>query len=280
MTGVFQVGNLSAARQGESRPEGRARVRLTGKQRRTPMSTADIINNVLGVWGYKISKNSPKEYEEFSDIYTICKPYTMTSIERMYALYKSVEYIAKNKIPGDFIECGVWRGGSSMLIALTLSKFSANDRKIYLFDTFEGMSTPSEKDVDFKGQKADLLLKKAQEKTGIWCYADLEDVQNNMAKTNYPSDKLAFIKGKVEDTLSDFQHQEIALLRLDTDWYASTLIELRRLYPMLVSKGVLIIDDYGHWAGARKAVDEYINNHPLPLLLNRIDYSGRLIVKP
>ena len=240
-----------------------------------------IINSILKKFDHKISKinkNEGLEYDEFVDIYNACRPYTMTSIERLYSLYKGVEYIIKNNIEGDFIECGVWRGGCTMAIAMTLNKFNITNRKIFLFDTFEGMSEPTENDVDLQGSSAK-ELKKTIEKTGKWCYAEIEDVKNNMAKTEYPSNMIEYIKGKVEDTLPSFEERKIALLRLDTDWYESTLIELQKLYPMLVSKGVLIIDDYGHWAGSKKAVDEYIKEFNLPLLLNRVDYSGRLSIK-
>jgi len=240
-----------------------------------------IISKIYNSFGYKLEKknhNAYNEYDEFIDIYNICKPYTMTSIERMFALYKGVEYIVKNNIPGDFVECGVWRGGSSMLIAMALNKFKVYDRNIYLFDTFEGMTDPTEKDVDTQGRSAK-KMKEAVEKNTKWCYADVEDVQNNMGKTGYPVQKIKYIKGKVEDTLPLFEEKELALLRLDTDWYESTLIEMKVLYPMLVSKGVLIIDDYGHWAGAKKAIDEYIEEYNLALFLSRIDYTGRCAVK-
>ncbi|HMT35418.1 MAG TPA: TylF/MycF/NovP-related O-methyltransferase, partial [Chitinophagaceae bacterium] len=107
------------------------------------------LNILFNKLGYKLLKDNEKEeYAEFYDLYLQCKPYTMTSIERMYALYKGVEYVVKNNIPGDFVECGVWKGGSSMLIALTLMKFGVNDRKIWMYDTFEGMSEPGEEDKD------------------------------------------------------------------------------------------------------------------------------------
>jgi len=87
------------------------------------------------------------------------------------------------------------------------------------------------------------------------------------------------VAGAVEDTLPDRAPMEIALLRLDTDWYASTKHELETLYPRLVSGGVLMLDDYGHWTGCRKAVDEYFAaNAPAPLL-NRIDYTARVATK-
>lgn len=101
-----------------------------------------------------------------------------------------------------------------------------------------------------------------------------------MRKTNFPEANLIYVKGKVEDTLPvNKPAGKIALLRLDTDWYESTKHELNILFPMLVQNGVLIIDDYGHWQGCRKAVDEYIQENKLPLLLNRIDYTGRIAIK-
>jgi O-methyltransferase len=237
------------------------------------------------LFGYKIeiaSKNSFDEYAEFRDVYEFCKEYTMTGIERMYALYKAVEYIVNNNIVGDIVECGVWRGGSSMLIAQTLMKFNCMNKVIYMYDTFEGMSTPTEKDKDVSGSSAHDLLKtsKKENKNSIWCIADLDDVKNNMAKTNYPSSNIRYIKGKVEHTIpQNMPESTVALLRLDTDWYESTLHEMKHLYPLLISEGVLIIDDYGHWQGAKKAVDEYFTAQNKSLLLNRIDYTGRIAIK-
>jgi hypothetical protein len=206
----------------------------------------------------------------------------MTGVERMYALYKSVEYIVKNNTKGDIVECGVWRGGSSMLIAKTLLKFNCTDKIIHLYDTFEGMSTPTEKDLDATGSSAADLLKapKTKDKDSIWCIADLDDVKNNMAKTNYPASNINYVKGKVEETIPENSPgNSIALLRLDTDWYESTQHEMKHLYPLLSTEGVLILDDYGHWQGAKKAVDEYFSTEKKSLLLNRIDYTGRIAIK-
>ncbi len=250
-----------------------------------------IVNSIkktLNFFGYDLIKKGHKslkpsfdEYSEFIDIYESCKEFSMTGVERMFALYKSIEYIIKNNIEGDFVECGVWRGGSSMVIAKTLAKFNVTDRKIYLYDTFEGMSEPTEKDISKDGYTADKMMKAADknDQTSVWCFADLDDVKNNMRKTGYPESNISFIKGKVEDTIpAKSPGSKIALLRLDTDWYESTLHEMKHLYPKLVSRGVLIIDDYGHWQGARQAIDEYFLTTS-PLLLNRIDYTGRIAVK-
>ena len=220
--------------------------------------------------------------EEFRELYYFCKPYTMTSVERMYALYQSVKYIIENNIPGDFIECGVWRGGSAMLIARYFFIHHITDRKLVLYDTYEGMSEPTEADKDYRGVTAEQQLK-ASEKTNesfIWCLASLEDVSRNIFSTGISSNQVEFVKGMVEDTIpSDMPFERIAILRLDTDWYESTLHELTHLYPLLVEKGILIIDDYGHWQGCRKAVDEYFERAKNRLLLNRIDVTGRLGMK-
>jgi O-methyltransferase len=113
-----------------------------------------------------------------------------------------------------------------------------------------------------------------------WCVAGLEDVKRNLYSTGYPKEKLHFIKGKVEDTVPGQAPENIAMLRLDTDWYESTAHELQHLYPRLAKNGVLIIDDYGHWLGSRKAVDEYFAKQSFCPLFNRMDYTGRLAVKP
>jgi O-methyltransferase len=222
------------------------------------------------------------EFKEFEEIYHLCKPYTMTGIERMFALYKAVEYIVKNNIEGDFVECGVWRGGSTMVMLKTLQKFNVTNRKVWLFDTYEGMSAPTEDDKDFTNLSADTQLKKSKKdaESIIWAYATLDDVKNNINLTNYPSENIFYIKGKVEDTIPNNEYfKSCSLLRLDTDWYESTKIELEHFYPLLQKKGVMIIDDYGHWQGCKKAVDEYFENQQFFPLLQRIDYTGRLFVK-
>jgi O-methyltransferase len=208
------------------------------------------------------------------------KPYSMTSSERLAALCEGVEYVCKNNVAGDFVECGVWKGGSCMAAALTFARLG-RDVPIWLYDTFEGMSEPTDLDRDSRtGASAAQLLarsKKFDTASSVRAYSPLEQVQKNLATTGYQ--RIKFIKGKVEDTIPSNIPDKICILRLDTDWYESTKHELQHLYPRLVSGGVLILDDYGHWAGARRAVDEYFAVQGLPMLLNRIDYSGRIGVK-
>ena len=213
-------------------------------------------------------------------------PYTMTGVPRLAALVNAVRYCETRGVPGDFAECGVWRGGSVLAMALTLGELGSRNRTLHLFDTFQGMTAPSEHDVsefdppaletwaeaERRGERAWSELMDAQ---GL----DEESVRRTVLESGYPAERVSLHAGPVEETLPASAPAAVALLRLDTDWYESTRHELEHLYPRLSPGGVLIIDDYGHWQGARRAVDEYFAEHPPPLLLNRIDYTGRIAVK-
>jgi O-methyltransferase len=206
------------------------------------------------------------------------KNYTMTTPERLNGLCEAVRYLTAACIEGDVVECGVWKGGSMMAVAEMLGRFGDHSRQLHLFDTFEGMSEPTEHDVSFRGDAAVATLESQREKDPEfqWCSSSLDEVRGHMRSTRYPSDKVHFVPGKVEDTIPGHAPEKIALLRLDTDWYESTRHELEHLFPRLTDGGVLIIDDYGHWQGARQAVDEYFANHGVAMLLNRLDYTGRI----
>lgn len=222
---------------------------------------------------------SPDMEPEFTELFTECHKYTMTSPERMYALYKAVEYVVRAGIPGDVVECGVWKGGSSMMMALALMHFGDTSRTLWLYDTFAGMPEPGERDRDRKGH--DSVEKWESNQRGDhneWCYSPLDEVKRNLARTGYPADRLVFVQGKVEDTIPGQKPAGTAILRLDTDWYSSTRHELEHLYPELAPGGVLVLDDYGTWEGARQATDEYFASRG-PLLLSRIDGTARMAVK-
>lgn len=220
----------------------------------------------------------------FMQIWSQVSGFTMTSLERGYALYQAVQYIVKGGIGGDFVECGVWKGGSCMLMALSLIAAGCTDRKIYLYDTFEGMTEPGGNDfIAWNGKSVserwDADKNGTTDNFTEWAVG-LEAVKKNIGMTGYPEENIIFVKGSVEKTLANLKPSSISLLRLDTDWYESTRSELEHLYPRLNQGGTLIIDDYGHFTGAKKAVDEYFNDLELPILLNRIDYTGRIGIKP
>ena len=238
-----------------------------------------LLQKFLGYCGYELRARDYALRDltpEQRAIVSTVRPFTMTSLERIVAAVEATEYIAANAIPGEIVECGVWRGGSMMAMALTLLRLQKNDRDLYLFDTFEGMTRPS--DMDGTTAQSEWKLNQTQDRNN-WCYASLDEVKQNMASTNYSAAKIHFVKGKVEDTLHGNAPETIALLRLDTDWYESTLHELEILYPRLSPGGVLIIDDYGQWQGCRRAVNEYFLKHKINLLLHRIDATGRIAIK-
>ena len=161
-----------------------------------------------------------------------------------------------------------------MAVALTLLRLGDTTRKLYLYDTFEGMPAPTANDVDLFGDTAQSMMDNAG---GPFLKVDLETTRRNMTQTGYPPNRIFLVPGRVEETIPASSPERIALLRLDTDWYDSTRHELVHLVPRLSRGGVLIIDDYGHWQGARKATDEYFSDKPI--LLNRMDYTGRMAVK-
>jgi O-methyltransferase len=204
----------------------------------------------------------------------IVSPNTMTSIERISELYHSLEYIRTNNIEGDLVECGVWKGGNIKGIIDYLDYHKMHDRKVWLYDTFSGMTEPEDTDVDLNGNKAEEILE------SVMCYAPLDYVKILMESSNFPKEKINYVVGDVLETLELEENipSKISLLRLDTDWYKSTKMELESLYPKLNNSGVLIVDDYGHWKGSKQAVDEFFKGSEIKI--HQIDYTGIKIIKP
>jgi hypothetical protein len=197
----------------------------------------------------------------------------MTSNARIVELYNSLEHIRINKIEGDFVECGVWKGGNILGIMEYLNFHKMTNRNVWLYDTFQGMTQPEDIDVDLYERKASNILEE------VMCYENLENVKKTLSLSNFPKDNVKYVAGDVSETL-DFIYnlpEKISLLRLDTDWYKSTLKELSVLYPKVTKNGVLIVDDYGHWKGSKKAVHEYFNINEIKIY--NIDYTGIKIIK-
>jgi hypothetical protein len=220
----------------------------------------------------------------FAEIAAKVRRHTRTfgaGVEAPWALYQAIAYVVRNGIPGDIVECGVWSGGSMLLAALALLHLGDTSRRIYLYDTFAGMPKPEPVDARWDGMPA-LPTWEHYQRTGRgWCFGGTQEhVRSVVASSGYPIDKLVFVEGMVEDTLPAMRPEQISLLRLDTDLYRSTHHELVHLYPRLSVGGVLIIDDYGAFQGARLATDQFIEENRLPLFLTRIDGSVRLAVKP
>jgi O-methyltransferase len=219
--------------------------------------------------------------EDVREVIRLVRPYTRTSKDKLHALVSATRYLSRHAIEGDVVECGVWRGGSMHAVARVLDGLGDHSRDLYLFDTFDGMTEPTEKDLrtgDSRSAK-ELMESQAKATAGIWAYASLEDVQEGFASVPYPAEKIHYVQGKVEDTVPAQAPERISLLRLDTDWYESTRHELEHLYPRLVPGGVLIIDDYGSWQGSTQATDEFLEASGARLLLLRAG-TGRIAIKP
>ncbi|MBV8980187.1 MAG: class I SAM-dependent methyltransferase [Acidimicrobiia bacterium] len=214
------------------------------------------------------------------------QPYTMTSPARVTALVRAVDYVERRGLQGAFVECGVWRGGSVLAMLLKLLELGVTSRHVYAFDSFEGMPEPTPADVSrYSGAALDEWNAARDARRRPW--GDVFDpasfsadaVRDVLRGSGYPAEAVHVEAGLVEDTIPASAPDELAILRLDTDWYESTRHELVHLYPRLVTGGVLIIDDYGHWEGCQRAVDEYFSGDAPPILLTPVDYTGRIGVK-
>lgn len=200
---------------------------------------------------------------------------TMVSDERLFSTIAATKYAIESGIKGDFVECGVWRGGNAFAAASIFQHYKS-DKKVYLYDTFSAFYDIAEtkSDVDDPYHIPGIERQSLVNTMGD----SFDDVKNRFKK--YGLDGICiFVKGDVAKTLlSDNKPLKISVLRLDTDWYNSTLAELVNLYPRVSIGGVLMIDDYGHCESARKATDDYFEGKRKPLF-QYIDYTGRLSIK-
>lgn len=255
-----------------------------------PMRVSAIPNKLLSVVGLRViplsvaQKRLPVEIDA-SDRevfqYVREKRLSTSTDERLFAAIMACRHVVERDVAGDFVECGVWRGGNS-IIAAHVFRNLGSAKNVWLFDTFAGMTEPTEVDINYRGERAREKFHNTRKGLGSdWCYAPLEEVQANFDGLGLLGARVKFVKGDVAQTLAQPEELpgSVAVLRLDTDWYESTRVELETLYPRLTPGGILIIDDYGHWGGARKAVDEYFSRHERPFL-QYIDQTARIGIKP
>jgi O-methyltransferase len=192
---------------------------------------------------------------------------SLVADESLFTTILACSHVAAHAIEGDFVECGVYRGGNA-IAAADVFRRRAPGRAVWLFDTFAGMTAPTAVDVSVNGVSADAKFRLHQ-KDGHneWQFASLDDVRRNFARASLHEANARYVKGDVLETLKAGPLPDrISVLRLDTDWYESTKLELELLYPRLARGGVLIVDDYGSWEGSRRAVEEYFALHPRPYL--------------
>lgn len=218
------------------------------------------------------------------DIVQKVEQFTMTDHLAIIGLIDAIDHIERTGVPGAVVECGVWRGGSSMAAALRLLAGGPPLRELWLYDTFSGMTAPSNQDVRNRdGLRAAVEFDRERsshpEDRSAWYFADapLDDVRANLDSTGYPHSLLHFVRGRVEETIPAAMPDSIALLRLDTDWYESTRHELEHLVPRVRPGGILIVDDYHYWRGSRKAVDEYFGARSGAPAFSRIGANGAVV---
>ena len=244
----------------------------------------NLINKIADQMGYSIINNNQKIAElskKDNDYIDLVSKFSMTPKIRIYNLLQALRHLKIKKIDGDYVECGVWRGGNVLLFKKFLENEDFSQRNIYAFDTFEGMTNPDENDFEINTNiSATKLLKNDKKKeTNVWGVCSLENVKKNISKYVNNLENIYFVKGPVEITLNEAKNipEKISLLRLDTDWYQSTKKELEVLYEKVSSGGVIIIDDYGHWGGSKKAVDNFFSDKYV--WMHYVDYACRLIIK-
>lgn len=251
----------------------------------------ELIQSVAMLLGYKIVSTSNKIYDlpvEFSQQdrelikHVVDNELSMVSVPGLCATLKAARYVAENQIEGDFVECGVWRGGNALIAAEIFRRYGL-DKRVFLFDTFMGMTEPSDDDRGISDNEPAINKYKTEQRPNHnnWCYAPIDEVRANFTNRGLLGVNTVFVKGPVEETLGLPSNLPaiISILRLDTDWYESTKISLEVLYPKITSGGCLIVDDYGFWSGSRKATDQYFEQLLPRPLLNVTDSSRRIAVK-
>jgi hypothetical protein len=230
--------------------------------------------------GFRKRAFLPETSEPDRETIIAARPFTMTSIRRLEFLLNSISYLHANRIPGDIVECGVWKGGSIIAAAQKLASLGDLERQYWLYDTFEGMPAPTREDGPAEARLYESRRKSHE--SAAWCACTLAEVQQNLfARARQLREAFHFVRGMVEKTLRDEKNlpKQIALLRLDTDWYSSTKVELECLMPRVARNGVVIIDDYGQWQGSRLATDEFIAGLSFKPLLIPVDWGCRAFIK-
>jgi hypothetical protein len=211
--------------------------------------------------------------------------HTMISYERAITLYQQVCHLEESGIEGALVECGVWKGGAAALMALANLEHGRTRREIHLFDSFQGLPEPSSRDGQHDIAKAQRLAGRSLDGSGAlrpvgWDRASREDSEALLREVGYPLQHVHYHEGWFQDTLARSDFGDIALLRLDGDWYDSTKACLDVLYPRVVPGGFVVIDDYGHREGCRAAVTDYRREHGIGEFLHHIDATGRYLIKP
>ena len=182
------------------------------------------------------------------------KPYTLCSSDRINSLIKLSKAINNNGVKGDFVECGTYKGGTAAI----LSKYMGSGRRLWVYDSFEGM--PQTTDID--GYDAKEWIGR--------CVSSAEDVKEVMRLLSIPEQRYIIKKGWFQDTFRESLPKKVALLHCDADWYESVLLTLETFYPLIAECGCIILDDFGYWEGCREAFYDFCMRHNEKPLLERV----------
>jgi O-methyltransferase len=211
-------------------------------------------------------KSFIKSFHMMRIVYRV-KEYTAVFVPRLVTLYKLSEEVNRLSLPGDFVECGVYNGGSAAIMASFCEKTELK-RNIWLFDSFEGLPKPTEKDGE-----------RAPDYEG-WCHGDLAKVKKVFQLMGIPQGCIVVVKGWFQDTFPTVEVPRIAILHIDADWYESVKLCLEKFYDCVQPGGYIVLDDYGDWPGCKKATDEFIKARALDVKLIQVDYTGFYFQKP
>lgn len=212
------------------------------------------------------------------DIIYEATPASCTHLPALLHLADTVEYLVENDIPGDFVECGVYMGGSCMVIAGVLKHLGSN-RRLLMYDTFDGVPMPNSNELTLEGNSLQEWYKNNkidEEGNSSWCYCSFEDVFDNMDTVGYNGD-IEYIKGDVLETIPNNYSRQIALLRIDVDLDEPTRHVLDHLYKLIPNNGSLILDDYGHFPKVKETVDSFLQEDKNKL--EEITYTVRHLRK-
>ena len=206
---------------------------------------------------------------EFREIFNIVRPYTMLGEARLYSLFSLAKYVCAQDVRGNFVECGVAAGGSSALLASVIARYSQQPRRLFCFDTFEGMPAASVLDISH-GKTADAMG------WGAGTCAAPEASLREVCQKLRVEKLVEPIKGLFANTLPMNRERigSVALLHMDGDWYSSTRDSLDNLFDQVVTGGRIQIDDYGNWEGCKRAVHKFENARGLKFKITEIDETG------
>lgn len=187
--------------------------------------------------------------------------------DRLLGLQKLAHEVAQRHHTGDVVECGVYRGGSAVVLGERLLR-STESRAMWLFDVFSGMPEPGPEDPP-----------EAWAETGTLVSSE-EIVRKTFLLAKVPLDPVHIVVGRYEETLPGFKPAPVAFLHLDCDWYDSVKLCMDTFYDAVLPGGAIVFDDYGWWSGCRKAVDEFLAERSLDVRLVPIDSTSHYFIKP